>query len=436
MQEQTSAMFDEVMAQCARGSFTGLLRVRTREGNGEVRFLSGIQDGVKFGAIEGDAALARLQAAGDADFEAISSLPAIDGSAQPLPPEGRLEDFHAAQLMRYCESNSLTCALEIEVDNQVLTARYRLGELLSVEPDSELTAQMAEAKQGAYRFRLPRFELPANVKRSQPAPRDVAKPAPMPAARPAAPLGASAATPAAPAVSVAKPAPVAPAAAKPASAAASSSAAVKPVAPAAAKPAAATPAAPAVQPAAKPAAATPVPPASTKAAPSPAGGKIAPAAVIPTGMKVVAPAKEAPAAEPARPKEAARAAATAAGASAPGSTEKRAEPAMQAGASPIPAPPSSSSKPRPAEAGASPAPAPALKDLMRDAVPPPAQATPVELAPTTPSVSARPKSAGETGVRTSKPAKGSSKGVWLVLLLLIVAALVWAVATGRVPLDV
>jgi hypothetical protein len=160
-----SEVFEQVMAQCARGSFTGLLRVMAREGNGEVRFLSGIQDGVRFDALSGDAALERLQTANDLEFEAIASLPPIDASSQsPVPIEGGLDKLHAAQLMRYCESNSLTCALEIEASGTLLTARYRLGELLSVEPDSELTAQLAEAKQGVYRFKLPRFDLPAGVR--------------------------------------------------------------------------------------------------------------------------------------------------------------------------------------------------------------------------------------------------------------------------------
>lgn len=191
MPEQTSADFERVMAQCSRGCFTGLLRVRTREGNGEVRFLSGIQDGIRFDSMEGDAALERLQSASDHEFEAISSLPPINaGSDEAVPPEGRLERFHAAQLMRYCESNSLTCALELEVEGRVLTARYRLGELLSVEPDSEHTSRLAEAKVGLYRFRLPRFELPANVQQRRsvpaaPATASPSKPAPVSAPKPA-----------------------------------------------------------------------------------------------------------------------------------------------------------------------------------------------------------------------------------------------------------
>ena len=183
MPEQMSADFEQVMAQCSRGCFTGLLRVRTREGNGEVRFLSGIQDGVRFDTIEGDAALERLQAAPDPEFEAISSLPPIGSSNESVPIEGQLQRYHAAQLMHYCESNSLTCALELEVEGRVLTARYRLGELLSVEPDSEHTARLAQAKEGLYRFRLPRFELPASVQQRRASVAPAAKPA---AAKPAA----------------------------------------------------------------------------------------------------------------------------------------------------------------------------------------------------------------------------------------------------------
>src|SRR5688572_8806037 len=106
MPEQMGAEFEQVMAQCSRGCFTGLLRVRTREGNGEIRFLSGIQDGIRFDTVEGDAALERLLAASEPEFEAVSSLPPIAGSSEPLATEGALERYHAAQLMRYCESNS------------------------------------------------------------------------------------------------------------------------------------------------------------------------------------------------------------------------------------------------------------------------------------------------------------------------------------------
>jgi hypothetical protein len=294
-----SDVFEQVMAQCARGSFTGLLRVLTREGNGEVRFVSGMQDGMRFDALTGDEALARLQTASDPEFEVIAALPPIDAnSTSPVPTEGGLERLHAATLMRYCESNSLTCALELETGGQMLTARYRLGELLSVEPDSDLTSRIAEAKQGLYRFKLPRFELPASAravsKGGAPASAGTAAVTPV-AARPAAPNVAAAFKPAAaPAV---QPVRIAPAPhTRPTPAA--TPAAVRAV------PSAPTPArapAPAVSAAASASAA--------RAAPSPAAAAQRPAAASPARPAVsaeplrpapIAAVKAAPA-EPARP---------------------------------------------------------------------------------------------------------------------------------------
>lgn len=334
MPEQMSAVFDQVMATCARGCFTGLLRVRTREGSGELRFLSGIQDGVRFGSMEGDAALEQLQSASELEFEAVASLPPIDGVADDgVPIEGRLEELHAAQLMRYCESNSLTCALELEVDGRVLTARYRLGELLSVEPDSEHTSRLAEAKQGRYRFRLPRFELPEHVK-----------------ARPAASVPA-ASVKAAPVAAAPAPVSVARAAA-PASAARPAAAAAQPRGPTP-RPVPAPPgtplkASPAIVVGAP--AATPPPPVSTEVRPAAASPRAAPApastreAVPVQPQRVVAAA--APAPVPYQPAPTA--------APVPGAAARDATPASQR--------------------------AP-LQDLWKDAVPPPSQASPLELAP-------------------------------------------------------
>src|SRR5688572_12051693 len=158
---------ERVMTQCSRELFTGLLEVRTPEGRGEVRFLSGIQDEIRFDSLEGEAALQRLLGARAVHVEAIAALPPIErGSREPVPLEGRLDHLHAARLMRFCEANSLTCELDIEVNDlepRRLTARYRLGELLSVEPDSEHSARLADAKQGRYCFRLPRLALPATA---------------------------------------------------------------------------------------------------------------------------------------------------------------------------------------------------------------------------------------------------------------------------------
>jgi hypothetical protein len=454
-----SAVLEQVMAQCSRGCFTGLLRIRTREGNGEIRFLSGIQDGVRFDAMEGDAAYERLLSATEPEFEAVSSLPPIDiNSTEPVPPEGRLDRFHAAQLMRYCESYSLTCALELEVSGKVLTARYRLGELLSVEPDSEHTAKMAEAKQGTYRLRLPRFELPASVaqRRSSPpataATPFVATPAQAPAAPP---LAAAPAPP--PAVIATTPA-------------------ARPVA------AVATP--PAV-PASPPAAARRVAPSAPKAIPAVTQPKIAPTAIVtpkaaPAGPRIAPAAASSSAAVttpaaavPARP--AAATAAAVPGQAPHGVTGRAAPPRQEAPprapseasavASPPPASPPPAKVPVQPPIAARPAPthgAPGvLEGLWKDAVPPPAQAVPLELdaspssasrrpdgrasppalvfgagtSPASPPSAARQPSAmgsGQSGELLSPSFRTRSRASywWLLVALLVVALAAW-VALGR-----
>jgi hypothetical protein len=345
-----SADFEQVMAQCSRGCFTGLLRVRTREGNGEVRFLSGIQDGIRFDSMEGDAALERLLTASEPEFEAISSLPPLEfGSSEPVPPEGSLARFHAAQLMRYCESNSLTCALELEVDGRVLTARYRLGELLSVEPDSEHTARLAEAKEGSYRFRLPRFELPANVLQRRSAPPVSAKPAPAPAKPSPAPTALKSPTPA----SLAETPLVA---MKPVAIVTPSSTPVKVPAASQPKPAAAQ-AKPAAPPVASPATA------QARPAPSPAASTSRPAADARPAAAARPPVSSAPPpAAPARQADARVAPAAAA--------PKPAEPRVAAAAPPSAPPPVAPRSPIPRHAPSSAPPAspkPQLEGLWQPA---------------------------------------------------------------------
>jgi hypothetical protein len=436
-----SADFEQVMDQCSRGCFTGLLRVRTREGNGEVRFLSGIQDGIRFDSMEGDAALERLLAASEPEFEAISSLPPLDfGSSEPVPPEGSLARFHAAQLMRYCESNSLTCALELEVDGRVLTARYRLGELLSVEPDSEHTARLAEAKVGLYRFRLPRFELPANVQQrrsgapaaasagSRPVPASVSVPKPA-AAKPA-PAAAKSPTPASlaetPLVAMKPVAIVAPAAA-PASGRAAVSAPASP-GPAQARPAAAQPRPAAVQskPAPAPGAssARPLSEARPAAAARPALSSAPPSSASARhGDARVAPAAAAPQAKPA---------------------DARAVAAAPASVPPPVAPRSPLPGSAPSPAAAAPA-KPQLEGLWTDAVRPPPQSAPIELdgslrpkgAPAVPGQKPLGRTEGLSSIAytpTQAPVeqiqRGKSSGrYWLVaiLLLLVLAAAGWFV---------
>jgi hypothetical protein len=416
MPEQMSADFEQVMAQCSRGCFTGLLRVRTREGNGEVRFLSGIQDGIRFDSMEGDAALERLLSASEPEFEAISSLPPIDFlSSEPVPPEGGLDRYHAAQLMRYCESNSLTCALELEVEGRVLTARYRLGELLSIEPDSEHTSRLAEAKEGLYRFRLPRFELPANVqqRRSVPAakaapaavakpvsaaPAAVAKPAPAAVAKPAPFAAKPAATPVAahlaPAPFASKPAPAA--VAKPAPAARPPTAAslaetplvamkpvaiVSPMSGSVGTKAAGSiaPQVPAKVPASVPAApklAATSPAAESRAAPSPARGPFA--SVPPVGSASTV-RREGPRLGPSaitpQPTRAAERAGTTQPPAAAAKSPTAAQPPAAQSRAPAPRSPVPASRPS-LDPQAKPV---QLQGLWTDAVKPPPQSTPLEL---------------------------------------------------------
>lgn len=430
-----SAVFEQVVDTCARGCFTGLLRVRTREGSGELRFLSGIQDGVRFGSMEGDAALERLQAASDPEFEVISSLPPIDGSStEPVPIEGRLEDLHAAQLMRYCESNSLTCALELEVDGRVLTARYRLGELLSVEPDSEHTSRLAEAKKGSYRFRLPRFELPEHVAQRRAA-----------SARPAAAVQPKPASPPSPAVQA------------------------RPVAAPAPKPAAAAPApkpavAPAPQPAAKPAAAAAkpaTPPMAPAAPPMETAPAIAAAAAAPASARGPATPKAASAGAPlkASPAIAVTGGPTSSREVAPASTKAATPASSRDGSSREPAVAGAQAQPKaPSPVAPAPAPAPAhgqatprapLQDLWKDAVQPPSQAAPIELpARTRPGsdAAAAPARPAKADVRAGSspelpplpddisPARGSSSKAWLwVALVMGAAAAAWAALGSPMP---
>ncbi|HEU4577021.1 MAG TPA: hypothetical protein VFS67_02120 [Polyangiaceae bacterium] len=400
-----SEVFEQVMAQCARGSFTGLLRVQTREGNGEVRFLSGIQDGVRFDSLSGDAALARLQAASEPEFEAIAALPPIDASSTtPVPIEGGLDRIHAATLMRYCESNSLTCALELEAGGQVMTARYRLGELLSVEPDSELTAQIAEAKQGAYRFKLPRFELPAGARAKNGA-APASSGTPHVAARPAAPnVGAAFKPAAAPAVQ-----PVRVAGAphqRPTPAA--TPAAVRAV-PAAAS-AARSPAAPAVAASARSASA------ASQARPAAAASQARPAAAA-------SQARPAVSAEPVRPAPIAEVRAA------------PAEPARPAAAAPAPAPspvaPAPSPSPAPAPAAAKPAaPSPAPEPAQSPA---PAAAPAAVKSPVAKPAEARPARPAPREELEIEERSSSRAGLWIVMALVVIGLVVWFVMGAPLP---
>ncbi|HYO98124.1 MAG TPA: hypothetical protein VER33_26650, partial [Polyangiaceae bacterium] len=170
MQDADRTLMARVLEHCAEGRFTGVLRVRAHEGQGELRFLSGIQDDVRFGTSSGDEALERLMRATNPEFEAVPRLPSLSGSfkkGSPLPPEGPLGEIRPVDLLRYCELNALTCSLELVCGGTIARAQYVMGELESVESDAggaEVIARLLDATEGSYRFILPAFELPAGVR--------------------------------------------------------------------------------------------------------------------------------------------------------------------------------------------------------------------------------------------------------------------------------
>jgi hypothetical protein len=177
-----ASLVEQVIARCSERRFTGLLRVHALEGKGELSFLSGIQDTIVFDASKGDEALERLIRSTTQEFEAIPRLPPFnDRSSQPLPQSGPLGPMlRPVNLMRYCESQSLTCTLDLNVEGRAVRINYELGELLSVEPESADVSALLEATTGNYRVNLPPLELP-EAARPKPAPAPAAV-APAPAA--------------------------------------------------------------------------------------------------------------------------------------------------------------------------------------------------------------------------------------------------------------
>jgi hypothetical protein len=158
---------DQIIEHCQNARFTGLLRMRTRQGEGELWFLSGIQDDARFGVSHGDEAMQRMARANDPSFELLPRLPPpAAGSKKSYPLEGPLGDVRPVDLFRLCETNAITCTLELRQGSTTAIAHYQVGELLTVESESaDATAigAMLEWSQGSYRFELPPLELPAGV---------------------------------------------------------------------------------------------------------------------------------------------------------------------------------------------------------------------------------------------------------------------------------
>jgi hypothetical protein len=167
MPDAAESQVEHVIAHCKERRFTGLLRVYAREGQGELWFLSGIRDDARFGVSTGDEALDRLSRATDPKFEAVPRLPSPVGGFKKgqLTPEGSLAEFRPVDLLRYCETYALTCALELESNGKAARVIYEIGELVSVdtEASNEVVGEMLEATEGTYRFVMAPFELPADV---------------------------------------------------------------------------------------------------------------------------------------------------------------------------------------------------------------------------------------------------------------------------------
>jgi hypothetical protein len=166
-----ASLVEQVIARCSERRFTGLLRVRALEGKGELSFLSGIRDTVVFDATDGEEALERLIRSTTQEFEAIPRLPPFnERSNQPLPSSGPLGPMlRPVNLLRYCESQTITCTLDVNVEGRAVRINYEVGELMSVEPESAEVSALLEATVGNYRINLPAFELP-EAARPKPAP--------------------------------------------------------------------------------------------------------------------------------------------------------------------------------------------------------------------------------------------------------------------------
>jgi hypothetical protein len=168
MPDRAGSLVEQVVSHCKQMRFTGVLRIYAREGDGELIFLSGICDHVRFGVSTGDEALERLARATEARFVAVPLLPPFSSSTKrspPLPTEGALGDLRPGDLMRYCETNALTCVLELTSKGKTARAEYEVGELISVtsetdRDDAVAVAEIVEATEGSYRIILPDFELP------------------------------------------------------------------------------------------------------------------------------------------------------------------------------------------------------------------------------------------------------------------------------------
>src|SRR5262245_9083423 len=113
-QSQTETAVKRVVDHIVAERFTGVLRIRAREADGELWFLAGIREDARFGMSKGDEAFDRLLRATDPVFEAEQRLPGLTGGfKRSLAPTGSFADVQPVDLMRYCETFALTCTLDL-----------------------------------------------------------------------------------------------------------------------------------------------------------------------------------------------------------------------------------------------------------------------------------------------------------------------------------
>lgn len=192
-QGQAESPVKRVIDHIVAERFTGVLRIRSREADGEVWFLAGIQEDARFGMSKGDEAYNRLLRATDPVFEAEQRLPSLTGGfKKSLPAKGSFAEVLPVDLMRYCETFALTCVLELVGKSTTVRITYRTGELLSADAGSggdDALASLLESQEGSYEFEVPPFELPAGTRRPRlstrpPGPAGLPSSPPPPAAKP------------------------------------------------------------------------------------------------------------------------------------------------------------------------------------------------------------------------------------------------------------
>jgi hypothetical protein len=153
----------QAIERCAEALFTGKLRVHARQADGEVWFLSGIVERVRFGASTGDDASQRMLTSEVTRLDARPCLPNLDGGFDKgHATDGALGEIRPMDLLRFCETHALTCKVELASQGVRGGFEYRLGELVTVSCEAGgdgAVTKMLEWQSGTFRFNLPRVDL-------------------------------------------------------------------------------------------------------------------------------------------------------------------------------------------------------------------------------------------------------------------------------------